>query len=120
VAQRVTQLRTIRGGGAPTTHQRTAYRNIVVNELGEPEAVALVRGIWRVNPERLGPEQLDALISWGKQDTFAEEAAAVLTTLRAERQQATASEDASASGSTPHPTPRARPPQPPRAPSGGR
>jgi hypothetical protein len=120
VAQRVTELRAIRGGGAPTTHQRTAYRNIVVNELGEPEAVALVRGIWRVNPERLGPEQLDALISWGKQDTFAEEAAAVLTTLRAERQQATASEDASASGSTPHPAPRARPPQPPRAPSGGR
>jgi len=118
-AQRVAQLRAIRGGGAPTTHQRSAYRNVVVSELGEPEAIALIRGIWRVNPERLGPDQLDALISWGKQDIFAEEAASVLAALRTARQQATA-EDASTSEVTPQPTPRSRAPQPPRAPSGGR
>lgn len=120
VSQRITQLRTVRGGGAPTTHQRSAYRNIVVNELGD-EATALVRGIWRINPERLGPEQLDALISWGKADTFAEEAADVIAALRAERQQAAATpEDASAASSpAPRPAPRSRPAQPPRAPSGG-
>ncbi|HLJ81710.1 MAG TPA: hypothetical protein VKT52_09515, partial [Ktedonobacterales bacterium] len=113
-----------RGGGAPTTHQRSAYRNVVVNELGEPETVALVRGLWRVNPERLGPEQLDALISWGKRDTFAEEAADVLAALRAERQQAAAAaSEAPAAPTTPaasRPAPRSRAQQQPRAPTGGR
>ena len=129
-ARRIAQLRTVRGGGAPTTHQRSAYRNVVVNELGEPEAVALVRGLWRVNPERLGPEQFDALISWGKRDTFAEEAADMLAALRAERQQAAAAAPKTpAAPTTPttpttpaasRPAPRSRAQQQPRAPTGGR
>lgn len=90
--QIVGQLRSARGGGAPTSYQRTAYRNVVVRELGEPEAAALVRGLWRTTPERLTAEQLDVLVSWGKQDTFSEEAAMVLTALRAERERATSAE----------------------------
>lgn len=118
--ERLAQMRAIRGGGALTPYQRTAYRNVVVNELGEPEAVALVRGIWRVPPERLGAEQLDALVSWGKQDTFAEEANAVIAALRAERQQAAASTTSAPPAAAPRPAPRGRPAQPPQAPPGGR
>ena len=80
----ITEMRAARGGGTPTSYQRASYKNIVVNELGD-DAAALVRGLWRVPPERLGPEQIDALISWGKRDTFADEAAEVLATLRAEQ-----------------------------------
>ena len=103
------QLRAARGGGAPTSYQRTAYRNIVARELGEPEAAALVRGVWRTTPERLTAEQLDALVSWGKQDTFGEEAALVLATLRAERERANSSGDQQpATSATPRPAPRGR------------
>lgn len=89
--QLVGQMRSARGGGVPSSQQRTAYRNVVARELGEPEAAALVRGLWRTTPDRLSTEQLDALVSWGKQDTFGEEAALVLAELRAERERATAS-----------------------------
>ncbi|MGH2514796.1 MAG: hypothetical protein ACRDHP_03995 [Ktedonobacterales bacterium] len=121
--ERISQLRAIRGGGALTPYQRTAYRNVVLNELGEPEAVALIRGLWRVSPDRLGADQLDALVSWGKQDTFAEEASAVIAALRAERQQAAAAATADAppsSAAAPRATPRSRPAQEPHAPPGGR
>jgi hypothetical protein len=69
-----------------SSQQRTAYRNIIGNELGETRAAGLVRGIWNVTPERLGAEQADELLSWGKRDTFADEATQVLAELRAERE----------------------------------
>ncbi len=83
--QIIGHMRGIASGGTPTTQQRAAYRNIVVSELGEPEAKALVQGLWRVSAERLGAEQLDTLLSWGKRDSFREDAALVLAALRAER-----------------------------------
>jgi hypothetical protein len=82
------QLRGVTPGGTPSTQQRTAFRNIVVQELGAEKAKAVVQGLYRVALERLGPEQLDALISWGKRDTFAEDADLVLAALRAERERA--------------------------------
>ena len=45
----------------------------------------LVQGLWRVPPEKLGAEQLDELISWGKRDDFADDARLVLGELAAER-----------------------------------
>lgn len=108
------QLRAAHGGGAPTSYQRTAYRNIVARELGEPEAAALVRGVWRTTPERLTAEQLDALVSWGKQDTFGEEAALVLATLRADRERTSSTGSTGSAGdrqqaaSAPRPTVRGR------------
>ena len=85
IAQLIGQLREAQTGGVPSSHQRSAYRNIVVRELGDEKAKALVAGLYRVTSERLGPEQLDALSSWGKRDTFADDADLVLATLRAER-----------------------------------
>ncbi len=106
VAELVAQLRSPQAGGVPSSHQRTAYRNIVVQELGEEKAKALVAGLYRVTPERLGPEQIDELVSWGKRDTFADDADLVLAALRAER----AAQQAGAAGQTSTeqaPTPRA-------------
>ena len=82
--QIINQLRATARGGAPTGQQRNAYRNIILDELGELAAKTLVTSLWRVPAERLGSEQLDALLSWGKQDTFGDEAPLVLEALRAE------------------------------------
>jgi hypothetical protein len=78
-------LRAALPGGIATADRQAAFTNIIVAELGEPTANALVRGLWKLTPEKLGPEQLDALIRWGKDDTFSEEAEEVLATLRAEQ-----------------------------------
>ena len=108
IAELIAQLRSAQAGGVPSSHQRTAYRNIVVQELGEEKAKALVAGLYRVTPERLGPEQIDLLLSWGKRDTFADDADPVLAALRAERaaQQASQSSPSNPASAEP-PAPRA-------------
>ena len=84
-ARIIAKLRATHPGGIATADRQGAFANIIVAELGEPNAAALVRGLWKLSPEKLGPEQLDALIRWGKSDTFSEEAEEVLATLRAEQ-----------------------------------
>jgi len=88
--QIIGQLRQAAGGGTPTSQQRVAYRNIILRELGDQPARTLVQGLWRVGADKLGAEQLDALLSWGKQETFGEEADLVLRALRAEQEQKSA------------------------------
>jgi hypothetical protein len=107
----IKQMRLARAGGAASAQQRTAYRNIIVAELGEANTRALIQGLWRVTPERLGPDQYDELISWGKQDTFAADVPLVLAALDAERQAARerASGEADANGGATRPTPPATP-----------
>jgi hypothetical protein len=92
----IAQMRAATPGGTASAQQRTAYRNIIEHELGEASARALVQSLWRVTPDRLGPDQYDALISWGKQDTFADDVPLVLAALDAERR---AERERAASGS---------------------
>jgi len=82
------KLRSATGGGTASDYQRNAYHNVVESELGRTRAVALVRGLWRTTADHLTAGQLDALIRWGKEDVFAEEADQVLAALRAEQQRA--------------------------------
>ncbi len=82
------KLRSATGGGTASDYQRNAYRNIVENELGRTRAVALVRGLWRTTADHLTAGQLDALIRWGKEEVFADEAEQVLAALRAEQERA--------------------------------
>jgi hypothetical protein len=110
----IKQMRSSSAGGTSSAQQRTAYRNIILTEIGEASARALIQGLWRITPERLGPDQYDELISWGKQDTFADEVPRVLAALDAERQAAReqASGEADANGGATRsapPTPRSRP-----------
>jgi hypothetical protein len=105
------QLRATAKGSNPTPQQRIAFRNIIQEELGEQPAKALVAGLWRVPAERLGADQLDALLSWGKRDTFGEEAVEVLAALRAEREgkgAPSASGDPGAESASSPPLPRRR------------
>lgn len=111
----IARLRTARGGGAPVQQQRMAYRNIVIAQLGEQMATALIRGVWRITPDRLGPEQLDALIHWGKEDAFADEVVLALAALEDERATQSAAPTTpgapaqAATGEQPSPRPAARP-----------
>ena len=86
--QLIGRLRTATGGGPASDYQRNAYRNIVEEELGKTQATALVRGLWRTTADRLSAGQLEALIRWGKEEVFAEEALLVLAALRAEQRRA--------------------------------
>lgn len=79
------RLRATPAGGTPTRGQLTAYANIIVDQLGAATAAALVQGLWGTRVDRLGTDQLNALIQWGKDDEFAVEAPAVAAALQAER-----------------------------------
>lgn len=103
--RQIGKLRSATGGGTASEYQRNAYRNIVENELGRTRAVALVRGLWRTTADHLTAGQLDALIRWGKEEVFAEEAEQVLVALRAEQERAD-QEAAAANGSDAPAAPR--------------
>ena len=113
--QLIGKLRAATGGGPASDYQRNAYHNIVEEELGKAQAVALVRGLWRTTADRLSAGQLEALIRWGKEEVFAEEAAQVLATLRAEQRRSDQGAAKSATESAePRPTTRGRPAGEPR------
>jgi hypothetical protein len=106
--RQIGKLRSATGGGTASDYQRNAYRNIVENELGRSRAVALVRGLWRTTADHLTAGQLDALIRWGKEEVFAEEAEQVLAALRAEQERAD-QEAAAANGPDTPTAPRGAP-----------
>lgn len=112
--QLIGQFRSATAGGTPSMQQRSAFRNILVQELGPEKAKAVVQGLYRVPLERLGPEQLDTLISWGKRETFGADVELVLEALRAEREHAERERTGSApapaaNGAAPRPSARGRP-----------
>jgi hypothetical protein len=78
-------LRALHPGGVITADRQSAFTNVVVNQLGEPKVTALARGLWKLAPEKVGSDQLEALIHWGKSETFSEEVEDVLTALRVEQ-----------------------------------
>jgi hypothetical protein len=110
--RQIGKLRSATGGGTASEYQRNAYRNIVENELGRSRAVALVRGLWRTTADHLTAGQLDALIRWGKEEVFAEEAEQVLAALQAEQERAdqeAAAADGPDTSAAPRTAPRGRP-----------
>jgi hypothetical protein len=80
----IASLRAAHTGGQPSAQQRKAYANMVVGELGDAKAAGVIRAVWNLTPDKIGPEQYDELIRWGKLDTFADEVETVLNLLRAE------------------------------------
>jgi hypothetical protein len=80
----IATLRAAHPGGQAVAQQRMAYRNIVLGQLGEAKTASVVRAVWGITPDRLGPEQFDAFTRWGKEDAFVEEAEDALNLLRAE------------------------------------
>jgi hypothetical protein len=114
----VAAFRAVTAGGSPARSQHTAFANVVADQLSAATAATLVRGLWGQPPERLGTDQLDAVIRWGKQDEFAEEAPVVLALLRAEQARQAGASTAAAAPPAPasdEPTSDAPAPRAPRA-----
>jgi hypothetical protein len=108
----VSNFRAVAAGGSPARSQHNAFANVVVDQLSAETAAALVRGLWGQPPDRLGADQLVAVVNWGKQDEFAEEAPVVLALLRAEQARRSGADTASAAppapaGADDAPAPRA-------------
>ncbi len=105
-ARILAEMRATHGGGAPSAHVRTAFRNVVTDQLrGEKGAEALTKGIWNLPPDKLEAEQMEALINWGKRDDFVVEAREVLLAARSAAQSSTPREEPPAQEP---PTPPAR------------
>jgi hypothetical protein len=111
-------FRGITPGSAATPDQIKAYTNLIVGQLDATQAGTLVRGIWGAAPNRIGSDQLYALIRWGKEDAFAEEAPAVLAAIKAEAA-SKGGTPAHANGADHDTAPPARPSRPARAPRAG-
>lgn len=66
--------------GQPSTWQMDAYKNVVVDQLGEEQSSQLLQALWSVEkPDELSPDQIDACTRWAKiSDEFLEEVAGVI------------------------------------------
>jgi hypothetical protein len=91
--------------GAPQDRQLSSYHHAVGGQIGTDDAAFLTRALFRTPPERTSRDQLLELISWSKEDAFADEVADVLALLRASR---------------PTGTPESEPRQPEAAPAASR
>jgi hypothetical protein len=101
-------LRALHPGGVITSDRQSAFTNVVVNQLGEPKVTALARGLWKLAPEKVGSDQLEALIRWGKTESFSEEVEEVLAALRAEQRARTSGASSAHARSQPQSAPSRR------------
>ncbi len=69
-AQRLRQLRGLRGSGvAATPEQRAALANCFINPLGNEMAKEVISTVWHMVPgEKLNAPRTRALVEWGKED----------------------------------------------------
>ena len=75
----VERLREARGSSVVSAQRVIVLHNVIGDQVQPEQLQALIRGIWGATSERkLKNEQAEALISWGKQDTFDTEAEMVL------------------------------------------
>jgi hypothetical protein len=86
-AQRLRNLRSLRGGGPlATPEQRQSLVNCVISPLGNDTAQELVRAIWNLAPgEKLNAARTRQLVEWSKEDDYFEETAALVIALAHQR-----------------------------------
>lgn len=83
---KINELREIRGATTANPTRLQALYNVVDGSISRDKLDILTAGIWGTTIlKKLKVDQLEALISWGKQDDFANEAEAVLKVLEEEQ-----------------------------------
>jgi len=76
---RLSKLREARGSSAASAARLQVLNNVIGEQLTKEQLLELIRGIWSVAAlNKLKNEQVEALISWAKEDAFVEEAEVVL------------------------------------------
>jgi hypothetical protein len=82
----LSRLREMRGATTVNASRLQALNNVIGSQITTEQLHSLIEGIWGVTvPKRLKVDQVEALISWAKEDDFVNEAEAVLALLEEER-----------------------------------
>jgi hypothetical protein len=82
----ISQLREHQGASAANAKRLQVLHNVADTQVEEDQLQQLVSGIWNIPTlKKLKVDQVEALISWAKQDDFVEEARATLFLLEEER-----------------------------------
>ncbi|MFL5628010.1 MAG: hypothetical protein ACJ788_20725 [Ktedonobacteraceae bacterium] len=80
---RLSKLREARGSSAASGARLQVLNNVIGEQLTKEQLLELIRGVWSVPAlNKLKNEQVEALISWAKEDAFIEEAEVVLAFIR--------------------------------------
>ena len=79
------ELREIRGTSLASPARLTVLQNVLNSQISEEQLQRLIQSAWGVsNVKKLKVDQVEALISWAKEDFFVEEVEAVLALIDAE------------------------------------
>ena len=82
----INALREMQGAAVASAARLRVLRNAADEEVTTQQLEELVSGVWRIpSLQKLKVDQVEALISWAKQDYFLEEVEAVLVVLEEER-----------------------------------
>lgn len=86
VAQKkLEELRGIRGSNAASAERLTVLNNVIDSQISEQQLQQILQSAWGLtNKKKLKNAQVEALISWAKEDFFVEEAEAMLKLIEAE------------------------------------
>ena len=83
---KINELRESQGASVASPKRLQALGNVIGDQISQEQLQNLIDGIWSVSAlKKLKMDQVEALISWAKQDDFIEEAEAALAVLEEDR-----------------------------------
>jgi hypothetical protein len=78
----ISKLQGIRGSSSASQGRLTVLHNVAGSQISDGQLRQLLQGLWDITTEKkLKADQVEELISWAKEDDFADEVDAVLTLL---------------------------------------
>jgi hypothetical protein len=78
----LSRLREARGSSLASAVRLNALNNVIGGQISDQQLQQLIQGVWEVNStKKLKNDQVEALVYWGKDDNFIEEAELVLALL---------------------------------------
>jgi len=78
----ISKLQGVRGSSSASQGRLTVLHNVVNSQISDGQLRQLLQGLWDITAEKkLKADQVEELISWAKEDDFADEVDAVLTLL---------------------------------------
>jgi len=78
----ISKLQVVRGSSPASQGRLTVLHNVVSSQVNDGQLRQLLQGLWDITTEKkLKADQIEELISWAKEDDFADEVDAVLTLL---------------------------------------
>ena len=80
---KIDDLREIRGTATVGPARLTVLHNLLDSQISDEQFQQLIEGLWNINSDKkLKQDQVEALISWAKEDYFEDEVRAVLTVFK--------------------------------------